>query len=342
MNKRSAVVKRTLVCLAASLMVCSSASAGSYTWSNGSGDRDFTTPENWMDAGGVAPGSLVTGDDLWVHEGGIIGSMDTISPSLTNDSVVVFNWLVVGFGSSLGNGRVDIDAGGTLRVSQVIMGWDASNPNNYTSIISLNATNSLLEAPVIQVGYGGIDAQLINNGGTISGTYLWVGGHPAAAAGTGSAQVDLLAGDIWLNAGNTDIFTIHTGKNVNIEDGRLLLLGDQTALVTDLLDGRLTGYGSSSNIQMDLETFPGWTTVTATPTPPLEIGDVTLDLLPGTNALTLTWATINAYNYAVESKIDLLDESWTTNTTGIVGTGGDITVTTAVDQAQSFYRVIGE
>ncbi|RKX35417.1 MAG: hypothetical protein DRP64_19345 [Verrucomicrobia bacterium] len=76
--------------------------------------------------------------------------------------------------------------------------------------------------------------------------------------------------------------------------------------------------------------------------PPPEIGLIAIDQLSGTNALSLTWATGAGYSYTVESKPDLLLSGWTNDITGIVGTGGDVTVTTAVDQAKSFYRVIGE
>ncbi len=75
--------------------------------------------------------------------------------------------------------------------------------------------------------------------------------------------------------------------------------------------------------------------------PPFSIGDITLDLLPGTNALSLTWLSQEDRDYAVVTKTDLTEASWGTNTT-VAGTGGDVTVTTAVDQAQSFYRVVGE
>ncbi|RKX44509.1 MAG: hypothetical protein DRP64_06410 [Verrucomicrobia bacterium] len=73
----------------------------------------------------------------------------------------------------------------------------------------------------------------------------------------------------------------------------------------------------------------------------LPIGDIVLEQLVGTNGLALTWFTTAGYNYALETKSDLTTASWTTNTT-VAGIGGDLTVTTAVDQAQSFYRVIGE
>jgi len=76
--------------------------------------------------------------------------------------------------------------------------------------------------------------------------------------------------------------------------------------------------------------------------PPPEIGNITIDQLPGTNALSLIWATGAGYSYTVERKSSLQDPSWTNDTSGIFGTGGDVMVTTAVDQAESFYRVIGE
>ena len=68
------------------------------------------------------------------------------------------------------------------------------------------------------------------------------------------------------------------------------------------------------------------------------LGNLTLDLLSGGNDLTLTWATSIGTDYTVEIKTNLTDLSWTSNSAA-VGTGGDVTVTTAVDQAKTFYRV---
>ncbi len=70
-----------------------------------------------------------------------------------------------------------------------------------------------------------------------------------------------------------------------------------------------------------------------------EIGSIMTELLP--SGLALTWNTGSGYDYTLQSKIDLSD-GWLDDTTGIAGTGGDVTVTTAVDQAHSFYRVISE
>ncbi len=73
------------------------------------------------------------------------------------------------------------------------------------------------------------------------------------------------------------------------------------------------------------------------------VGDISIEILPGATDLALTWGTTNDYKYTVQSRADLQFSSWTnTAAAGILGTGGDITVTTAVDQILFFYRVIGD
>jgi len=69
--------------------------------------------------------------------------------------------------------------------------------------------------------------------------------------------------------------------------------------------------------------------------------NITLEQLPGTNALALTWSTDDRYAYILNNKTNLTDDVWSTHMTGIAGTGGDITVTTATEQVQNFYRVAG-
>lgn len=70
---------------------------------------------------------------------------------------------------------------------------------------------------------------------------------------------------------------------------------------------------------------------------------ITLNQLSGTNGLALTWDTDPLGDYTLLSKSNLTEPSWATNMTGIPGgTTGGVTVTTAVDQVQSFYRVTGD
>ncbi len=75
--------------------------------------------------------------------------------------------------------------------------------------------------------------------------------------------------------------------------------------------------------------------------PSPEIGLIAVDQLSGTNGLAVTWATDARYGYTVESKTHLTNANWATDRTGIVGTGGNVTITTAVDQLQCFYRIVG-
>ena len=73
------------------------------------------------------------------------------------------------------------------------------------------------------------------------------------------------------------------------------------------------------------------------------VGDVAISPLPGTNAVTLTWATSSdTFSYTVEKKTKLTDATWNPSLTDIPGNNGNVTVTTAVDQVESFYRVTGE
>jgi len=72
-----------------------------------------------------------------------------------------------------------------------------------------------------------------------------------------------------------------------------------------------------------------------------EIGDITINPLPSGNGLALTWDTVEWHDYALETKSSLPIGNWETNQI-VPGVDGSVTVTTAVDQVQSFYRVTAE
>ncbi len=79
------------------------------------------------------------------------------------------------------------------------------------------------------------------------------------------------------------------------------------------------------------------------PSQPPAIGDIAVEYL-GAPGMALTWTTANGFNYALLEKGDLaLDPTWSTNQSGIPGEeDGSTTVTTAVDSAQAFFKVISE
>ena len=76
---------------------------------------------------------------------------------------------------------------------------------------------------------------------------------------------------------------------------------------------------------------------------PDEIGLVEIVKLANTNEVTLSWATGSGFSYAVQNKTNLVNQlEWQNFLTGIPGTGGNVTVTAAVDQVRSFYRIVAE
>jgi hypothetical protein len=68
---------------------------------------------------------------------------------------------------------------------------------------------------------------------------------------------------------------------------------------------------------------------------------IVIDRVPAGDAVALTWNSSNTVPYDLEYRTNLLAGIWM-NYTNIVGTGGDITVTSTVDQAELFYRVKGD
>jgi len=73
--------------------------------------------------------------------------------------------------------------------------------------------------------------------------------------------------------------------------------------------------------------------------PATEIGSIAVDLL--STGLELTWTTGYGHDYQLQIKTNLTDVGWASNSTHTAA-GESMTVTTAVDQAHSFYRVIVE
>lgn len=73
-----------------------------------------------------------------------------------------------------------------------------------------------------------------------------------------------------------------------------------------------------------------------------EIGELAVDKVSGTNGLAIRWASEAGSGYAVQSRTNLLEGNWTNHIESIIGSGGDLTVTTMVNQAETFFRVIME
>ena len=69
----------------------------------------------------------------------------------------------------------------------------------------------------------------------------------------------------------------------------------------------------------------------------LAVGCLLVGAAPG---VAVSWDSSNGQSYDLQSKSNLITQlDWTT-ITNVTGTGGGISVTTAVDNAESFYQVV--
>ncbi len=104
-----------------------------------------------------------------------------------------------------------------------------------------------------------------------------------------------------------------------------------------IADSDLGGWGNAT--LNDIVLIGQLNVIQAPLPPPPEIGDIAMNQLP--SGLELTWTTGEGHDYLLQSKSNLTTVGWASNAT-YTATGASMTVTTAVDQAKTFYRVIVE
>ncbi len=69
------------------------------------------------------------------------------------------------------------------------------------------------------------------------------------------------------------------------------------------------------------------------------VGVADLAITPISGGMLLTWTSVGGQTYDVEYKTDLTSGSWTTELSGIAGTGGSISATSTVSASEAFYQV---
>ncbi len=265
--------------------------------------------------------------------------------------------LAVGNAKALGTGVLTLNGGmlNAYTTDQTI-----ANDIVVTASSKLEAVNTTRDLTLTGAISGSGAITKVNAGTvTLSFDNAYSGGT-TVSAGTMVGSVDgaFGVGDVTVANGATLVLGAGTSDQDYIDNLADLVLGTTSVLNLNFtgtdtvgslsLDGGLTflapgTYDAADLTTAGLGTYTGvGSLTTGWITPPPEIGMIALEKLSGTNGLSLTWATGSGYNYTVESRPDLTFGSWATNETGIVGTGGDVTVTITLDQAQSFYRVIGQ
>lgn len=105
----------------------------------------------------------------------------------------------------------------------------------------------------------------------------------------------------------------------------------------------VSAYDSNGSAVADLAIdSSGFLTGTVSGPAPSPIGDIAIDLINAGSDVAITWSSTAGDLYSVSNRTDLVSGSWALVSGGLTGTGGSMTVTDAVDQVQSFYRVYAQ
>jgi hypothetical protein len=111
-----------------------------------------------------------------------------------------------------------------------------------------------------------VDMNLYGNS-SVTTKYLAVGGHLNIFGGTVTVNNALLTGTATAGAWGSPLST-DTTRLIDIAGGRLVVVGDATAQVNDLIArGVMQGNGVIGNVNVDLLSDPGFTVITAVPEP---------------------------------------------------------------------------
>jgi hypothetical protein len=191
------------------------------------------------------------------------------------------------------------------------------------------------------VDYGGeVRTNVVNVGS--GGSYTAFGGLTLTATERNVTAVNLTGGTMVIPSGaNYD----YTSLVLSGDDGiifkdaasEIVLAGNRTNDVsTWVSDGALFSEAGAILVSYDNGDDE---TVVSIYTQPQSIGDVIMDILPGSTNYSLSWNSVNGATYAVETTTNLQTGFWVNALTNVVGNGEALNVTGAVDNAQSFFRV---
>lgn len=98
---------------------------------------------------------------------------------------------------------------------------------------------------------------------------------------------------------------------------------------------------TSKTIRARVDNIIAETPVTNTPAP-VVIGDIALQILPGNTNLSLSWDSTNGVPYTVQSRSNLISDTWQNAITNVIGNGGTMVITNQADKSACYYRVTTE
>jgi hypothetical protein len=288
---------RKLIVLASFVLLLGVVSnAEDIQWVGGGADNLWSTPENW-DLGRVP----TLDDEVRI---------DVPAAAAPNGPVIQdgIDAKAKGvFTEAAGEPTLAI-TGGTLEVAEWI--WWGDGADSFAILDMSGGTVSVTDE--FELGWGGGAGTLTITGGTINAG--------EAVVPTGSGAFGLL----YLNGGTYNVtkpggLEVNATGMVDITGGTLVLEGDETAKVNDLVAaGQITAYGGAGQINVDFDlSNPGKTTVTATIEKTVLFAEDFEGLTLGPNvdealAGDAVWT-------------DTPPEGWTVDDSGIPGIGLDAT-----------------
>ena len=235
---------RKLIYLASFILVLGSVSyAEDIQWIGGSADNLWSTPENW-DLGRVP----TLDDEVRID----VPAAAAQNGPLIQDGIDAKAKGI--FTEAAGEPTLTI-TGGTLEIAEWI--WWGDGDGSYGIWNMSGGTVSVTDE--FELGWGGGAGTLTITGGTINA------GEAVIPTGSGAF------GHLNLNGGTYNVtkpggFEVNATGMVDITGGTLVLEGDETTKVNDLIAaGQITAYGGDGQIEVDFDlSNPGKTTLTAT------------------------------------------------------------------------------
>jgi len=267
--------------------------AADIQWTGGGGDNLWSNPDNWDQARvpTLADEVLIDVPEAAAPNGPVIqDGIDAKAKGI--------------FTEAAGEPTLTI-TGGTLEVAEWIWWGDGADSFGIWDMSGGTVTVS----QEFELGWGGGAGTLTMTGGTISA------GEAVIPTSSGAFGELYLYGGTY-NVTNADGLSVKDNGLVDITEGTLVLEGDDTAKVNDLIAaGKITAYGGDGTLELDFDVSnPGKTTLTASAPEPVD---------PGTDGLLARYALDGD---ATDSSGNGYDGTITNADTGGLGDGGSVWV----------------